>query len=66
MCHFIYDIYEESILLSTSMLSCRPKCVGADKVLPVTCHEGTDRSRGTAVPLLDLSARSGWVVSNMP
>jgi len=45
---------------------CRPKWVGADKVLPVTCHEGRDRSRGTAVPLLDLSARSGWVVSTMP
>lgn len=45
---------------------CRPKWIGADKVLPVTYHEGTDRSRGTAVPLLDLSARSGWVVSTMP
>jgi len=45
---------------------CRSKWVGADKVLRVTCHEGTDRSRGTAVPLLDLSGRSGWVVSTMP
>ena len=59
-------IHEERILLSTSALSCRPKCVGADKVLPVTCHEGTERSRCTAVPLLDLSTKSAWVVSTMP
>jgi len=45
---------------------CRSKWVGADNVLRVTCHGGTDRSRGTAVPLLDLSGRSGWVVSTMP